>query len=212
MARLDAPTPLVAMATPGLPVSLPSASAIKEAPDSWRVETRERSGCSSAASRISRKLSPGTVYRRLTPARAITSAATYPAPFLVLSNITPPSSEDRGPPGPHPDIPYILHARSPWGSRMGRPEHIVCPTRRGENSGRRGCCGRGMRCDRADDGDPPAGGRPGRGDRGRRVAGGHHVRCGRCYLVPVQSLPRRPRALLGRQDLRGLRRTLRYSR
>src|ERR687884_1408730 len=85
MGGLDAPTPLVAIATAGLPVSLPSASAMKEAPDSWRVETRERAACSSAASRISRKLSPGTVYRRLTPARAITSAATYPAAFIPLS-------------------------------------------------------------------------------------------------------------------------------
>src|SRR5215204_4438571 len=96
MARLDAPTPLVAIATAGLPVNLPSASAINEAPDSWRVETRERSGCSSAASRISRKLSPGTVYRRLTRARAITSAATYPAAFIPLSAIRPPND-----PGPH---------------------------------------------------------------------------------------------------------------
>jgi hypothetical protein len=61
MARLEAPTPRVAMATAGLPVTLASASAIKEAPDSWRVETSDVSGWRSAASRISRKLSPGTV-------------------------------------------------------------------------------------------------------------------------------------------------------
>src|SRR5215210_4553854 len=103
MARLDAPTPLVAIATAGLPVNLPSASAIKAAPDSWRVETRTRPGCSSAASRISRKLSPGTVYRRLTPARAITSAATYPAFFSMISAIRPPHDPD--PPARHR---YIL--------------------------------------------------------------------------------------------------------
>src|SRR5215212_1571663 len=105
MARLDAPTPLVAIATAGFPISLPSASAIKEAPDSWRVEIRPRLGCSSAASKISRKLSPGTVYRRLTPARAITSAATYPALFSVLSAICPPHD-----PVESARLGYILHA------------------------------------------------------------------------------------------------------
>ena len=79
MARFDAPTPLVAIATAGIPVSLASASAINEAPDSCRVEIRDRAGCCSTASRISRKLSPGTVYRRLTPARARTSVPTKPA-------------------------------------------------------------------------------------------------------------------------------------
>src|SRR5215216_133327 len=126
MARLDAPTPLVAIATAGLPVSLPSASAIKEAPDSWRVETRERSGCSSAASRISRKLSPGTVYRRLTPARAITSAATYPAAFIppsVLRTIL--AHRDHV-----SNNPYILHPRPPKRSRKDSPGHIVCLRRR----------------------------------------------------------------------------------
>jgi hypothetical protein len=44
MARFDAPTPRVAMATAGLPVILASASAIKDAPDSWRVETSDVSG------------------------------------------------------------------------------------------------------------------------------------------------------------------------
>jgi hypothetical protein len=61
MARLEAPTPRVAISTAGTPVSFASASAIKEAPDSCLVETSERSESCSTASRISRKLSPGTV-------------------------------------------------------------------------------------------------------------------------------------------------------
>ena len=54
-------TPRVAIATADVPVSLASASAMNAAPDSCRVETSESSGCCSTASRISRKLSPGTV-------------------------------------------------------------------------------------------------------------------------------------------------------
>src|SRR5687767_12884745 len=129
MARLEAPTPLVAIATAGVPVSLASASAIKEAPDSWRVEIKDRSGCPSVASRISRKLSPGTVYRRLTPARARTSVATYPALFVVLSAIRPPN--DPGHPLSRLCLPrYILHARSSGGSRRYSLGHIVCLTSR----------------------------------------------------------------------------------
>ena len=78
-----------------------------------------------------------------------------------------------------PDNPYILHPRPQRRSRKDPPGHIVCRTRRGENSGWRGCSGCGMRCDRADGGDLPAGGRPGRRDRGCRVAARHDVQCGR---------------------------------
>ncbi len=75
MARLEAPTPRVAIATAGTPVSLASASAMNEAPDSWRVETSVVSGRRSAASRTSKKLSPGTVEKRRVPARAKASTA-----------------------------------------------------------------------------------------------------------------------------------------
>src|SRR5215212_5623661 len=49
------------------------------------------------------------------------------------------------------------------------------------------------------------GGGPGRQHRGCRVAGDHDLQRGGGDLVPVQGLPRGPRAPLGTHDVRGIR-------
>ena len=61
-----APGPRVTKATPGLPVSLPVASAIMAAPPSWR-QTMLRMPLSTSPSSAARKLSPGTENTRVTP-------------------------------------------------------------------------------------------------------------------------------------------------
>ena len=63
---LVAPGPRVTKQTPGLPVALPTASAIIAAPPSWR-QTVTVIGLSIRASRTPRKLSPGTQKTCSTP-------------------------------------------------------------------------------------------------------------------------------------------------
>jgi hypothetical protein len=62
-----APGPRVTKATPGRPVSAPSAQAMKPTPPSCRHTTKSISGVSWSASSTARKLSPGTVKIRSQP-------------------------------------------------------------------------------------------------------------------------------------------------